>query len=92
MHHRHTDPKKHKDSDKMFHEIATHLNGATEILVMGPGQAKDHIVSHLKNHHHEQLAKKVVGVETVDHPTDNQILDHARRFFKKIDVFTYPRS
>lgn len=31
---------------------------------------------------HEVL---VVGVETVDHPIDGQLLEHARRFFKAAD-------
>lgn len=72
----------HKNAEKFFHELTGSLLNAHEILVIGPGDAKTHFRSHLDKHHHEQLAKKVVGVETVDHPTDGQIVALARKFFK----------
>lgn len=81
------DAKAEKKVDKFFHEVAKHLNGASEILLMGPGIAKQEFLHHLKHHHHESLAEKVVGVETVDHPSDAQILDKAHGFFKKFDLF-----
>jgi hypothetical protein len=35
------------------------------------------------------LEAKIVGVETVDHPTDRQLVAHARHYF---DPKRYPRS
>jgi len=29
--------------------------------------------------------KRIVGVETVDHPSDRQLVAHARRYFKADD-------
>lgn len=31
------------------------------------------------------MADKVIGVETVDHPTDGQVLAYARRYFRAAD-------
>ena len=33
-------------------------------------------------HRAPTLSAKIVGVETVDHPTDGELVAHARRFFK----------
>lgn len=73
--------------EKYFHELAQHLNTAKQILIIGPGNAKQEFMSHLEKHHHQAIAKNVVGVETVDHPSENQILEHARTFFRKFDLF-----
>jgi hypothetical protein len=35
--------------------------------------------------HNPQLKKIIAGVETVDHPTDGQIVAMARKFFKVTD-------
>lgn len=71
-----------KNLEKFFHELAGALKDANEILLTGPGEAKIHFQSHLKEHHHAQIGNKVVGVETTDHPTDGQIIALAKQFFK----------
>jgi len=86
-HHTSHDEQKHKNAEGFFHELASELKGASELLLVGPGLAKAQFKHHLENHHHQDLAKKVVGMETCDHPTDNQILDLGRKFFKKYDLF-----
>ena len=35
--------------------------------------------------HHALVADKVLSVETVDHPTDNQLVAFAKKYFKKAD-------
>lgn len=72
----------HKNLEKFFHELAGALTNAHEILLAGPGEAKVHFQTHLKQHHHAQIGSKVVGVETTDHPTDGQIIALAKKFFK----------
>lgn len=72
----------HKDSEKFFHTVAEALTGANEVLLVGPGDAKLHFKNHLERHHHTEIGKKIVGTETVDHPTDNQIVALAKKFFK----------
>ena len=56
------------------------LDGAREILVVGPGNAKLAFIKHVHRHHHE-VEPRIVGVETVDHPSDGQLVDYARRYF-----------
>ena len=67
-----------------FDDIAKALDGAPEWLLTGPGGAKDEMSSYLRTLKYG-LQEKLVGVETVDHPTDGQLVDHARRFFKAVD-------
>jgi stalled ribosome rescue protein Dom34 len=67
-----------------FHDIVEALKPATEWLLVGPGSAKLELAKHIRSHD-AQLADRIVGVETVDHPTDRQIVAHARAFFKKAD-------
>ncbi len=73
---------RHKNSEKFFHEVAGALTNAHEVLLVGPGDAKTHFRTHLESHHHNQIGNKIVGVETVDHPTDGQIVALAKKFFK----------
>jgi stalled ribosome rescue protein Dom34 len=74
-----------KKSEHFFHQVAEHLKGAEHLLLMGSGLGKEHFKTHLESHHHE-LAKLIVGVDTVDHPTDNQLVAHAREAFSKHNV------
>lgn len=87
-HHHNNEAAKHKDHNPFYHSVANELKTASEILVLGHGTAKQEFIHHLENHHHADVAKKVVGVEAVDHPTDNQILAFARKFFQKQHLFT----
>lgn len=73
--------------EKYYHELAKRISAASEILLVGPGLAKQEFKHHLEKHHHEAIAKKVVGMETVDHPTEKQVLATARKFFKKFDLY-----
>lgn len=63
-----------------YDKIAKLLEGAGEILVVGPGNAKLELVRHFDKHQH-LLGAKIVGVETVDHPSDGQLVAHARKYF-----------
>ena len=89
-HHTSRDPENHKNSEKFFHDVASELADAAEILLVGPGLAKQHFGEHLKRHHHATLAKAVVGLETSHHLSDEKLLELSRRFFRKLDLFTSP--
>jgi stalled ribosome rescue protein Dom34 len=63
-----------------YHAVVEALKGAQEILVVGPAQAKLQLIKHI--HAHDQaMADKVVGVETIDHPSDGQLVAYARKYF-----------
>jgi hypothetical protein len=67
-----------------FHRVAQALLGAEEILVVGPAQAKLHLLKHI--HVYEAaLVPKLIGLETVDHPTDAQLVAYARKYFRAKD-------
>ncbi len=67
--------------DKQYlHAIAEALKGAQEILVVGPAQAKLQLIKHLHSHD-PQVGNKVVGVESIDHPSDAQLVAYARKYF-----------
>jgi stalled ribosome rescue protein Dom34 len=71
--------RKAEDKD-YYRAVAEALKGAQEILVVGPAQAKLLLVKHL--HADEPaLADKVIGVESVDHPSDGQLVAYARKYF-----------
>lgn len=73
--------------DGFYKELAESIKNAKEVVVIGPSDAKLHFKAYLGKHFTNTIAKKVVAFETVDHPTDNQILEHARKFFKAYDAF-----
>lgn len=80
-----TSDKYHPEEERhFFHEVAHALEGTNEVLVLGPSTAKLHFLKHV--HKHEQsLEPRIIGVETVDHPTDNQLAAYVRRYFLKAD-------
>jgi stalled ribosome rescue protein Dom34 len=63
-----------------YHAVVEALTGAQEILVVGPAQAKLQLIKHIHSHD-PALSDKVVGVETVDHPSDGQLVAYARKYF-----------
>ena len=71
--------RKAEDHD-YYHAVVEALAGAQEILVVGPAQAKLQLVKHIHSHD-PAMSDKVVGVETVDHPSDGQLVAFARRYF-----------
>jgi stalled ribosome rescue protein Dom34 len=72
------------DAKRFFDEVARAVDGAEEILIVGPATAKLEFIRHLHAHERD-LEAKVVGVETVDHPTDGQLVAYVRRYFRAID-------
>jgi hypothetical protein len=73
-----------EDQKRFFREVAHALAAADEVLVVGPSTAKLHFLRYA--HAHEPgLEARIVGVETVDHPTDPQLAAFARRYFYEVD-------
>jgi hypothetical protein len=68
------------DAPRFFSDVLRALEPATEILVVGPSTAKINFADYVREH---ATAVRVVGVETVDHPTRNQIAAYVRRYFTR---------
>jgi hypothetical protein len=67
-----------------FDQVAKALDGAGEILIAGPANAKLELKKHL-DEKWPAIARRIVGVENADHPSDGALLDHARRYFTAAD-------
>ncbi len=76
---------------RFFAEIAHALDGAHEILLIGPAQTKEEFASYLRDKH-PPLGRAIVAVESADHPTDAQVLAYARRHFTAIDRMLGPSA
>jgi len=72
------------DAKRFFHEVARSLDAAEEILLVGPSTGKLELLRYLHKHNHA-LESRIVGVETVDHPTDGQLVAYAKKYFKRSD-------
>ncbi|MDA8225980.1 MAG: translational machinery protein [Betaproteobacteria bacterium] len=67
-----------------YRDIAQAIGDAHEILVVGPSTAKLVFIKYLAQHDPQKM-EHVIGVETVDHPTDAQLVAHARSYFRARD-------
>ncbi|HYM23543.1 MAG TPA: hypothetical protein VEU08_10050, partial [Vicinamibacterales bacterium] len=72
------------DEPQFYRDVAEALGDAREILVAGPSTAKTEFVKFLQRHA-APVSRCVVGVETLDRLTDNQLLVEARKFFARAD-------
>ena len=71
------------DDVHFFTELAKAI-AAPEVLVVGPGTAKTAFERFVAAEH-PAFAKRIVAVETLDHPSDGQLLAHGRQFFHRFD-------
>ena len=69
--------------------VADSIADAAAMLVTGPANEKTELIKHIRQHK-PALIEKIVAVETVDRPSDRQLVDHARRHFKA-DHMMQPR-
>ena len=69
---------------KFLEQVAGAISRSGAILIVGPASAKTEFSKYLKAAH-PAIASKVSAVEPMDHPTEGQLLAHARHFFKADD-------
>jgi stalled ribosome rescue protein Dom34 len=75
----------HATADHEFlHAVAQSVADAGAILLTGPGKAKNELAAHIEQHD-PKLKKLIAGIETVDHPSDGELVAHARKYFKAED-------
>ena len=72
------------EDQHFYHEVVEAMKDAQEILIVGPANAKLNLVKHIHSHD-KQMIDKVIGVETVDHPSDAQLVAYARKYFDAAD-------
>jgi stalled ribosome rescue protein Dom34 len=75
----------HAQEDKnYFQAIIEAVSGSGAILITGPANAKTELVKYI-HQHDPRMMKTVVGIETVDHPSDAQLVAYARKYFEGTD-------
>ena len=72
------------ENQPFFEDVAKAIADAGAILIVGPAQEKDDFARILAESH-PAIRAHVEAVESADHPTDGELLDHARRFAKAAD-------
>jgi len=81
-HHKHQG--KAEDNAAFFADIATALNGTREVLLTGPGLARNQFRDWAASHN-KAVAGAIVDSVATDHPSDAQLVALAREYFKKFD-------
>ena len=75
----------HVQADNDFlHAIAASVADAGAVLITGPANAKAQLVKHI-DQHDPQLMKIIAGVETVDHPSDAELVSYAKHYLLASD-------
>jgi hypothetical protein len=69
---------------EFFGQVCDALTGIPEVLVVGPKTGIADFSTTSKKHR-AALAAQVVGYEVVDHPSENQLVAMARKYFLKYD-------
>jgi stalled ribosome rescue protein Dom34 len=69
---------------EFFSEVCDALAGITEVLVTGSHSTQADF-KHFVEKHRAAVTAQIVGYETVDHPSENQLVAMARKYFLKHD-------
>jgi len=79
------------EDQKFFHAVVTEIGAAGAVLIGGPASAKHELFKHIQRHD-PKLAAKISAVEALDHPTDKELVAHARQYFRAADRMAPQRS
>ena len=71
------------ENQDYLHAVGQAITAADAVLVTGPANAKLEFMKHLARHD-PKLLDKVSAVQTVDHPTDGQLLELGRHHFRMV--------
>lgn len=63
----------------LYTRVAERIPASAHLLILGPGMGKFHLRSHFEDHRPD-LARRIVGFEAMDQPTDAEIADYANRY------------
>ena len=72
------------DDHEFFRAVAQSIADTGAVLLTGPADAKTKLHKYI-DQHDPKLMKIIVGVKTVDHPSDAQLVAYARQYFKAED-------
>jgi stalled ribosome rescue protein Dom34 len=81
-HHKHQG--KAEDNAAFFADITSALVGTHEVLLAGPGIARNQFRDWCSSHR-ATVAETIVDSVSADHPSDGQLVAMARQYFRKFD-------
>ena len=64
--------------------VADSVADAGAVLITGPANAKTELADHIRQND-PALAKVIAGIETVDHPSNPQLIAYAKAYLKASD-------
>lgn len=73
-----------RSEHEFFGEVCDELDGITEVLLAG-GHTALADFRHFVEKHRPQVAARIAGHEIVDHPSENELVALARKYFVKHD-------
>ena len=80
----------HVAADNEFlHAVAASVADAGAVLITGPANTKSQLVKHI-DQHDPKLMKIIAGVETVDHPSDAELVAFARQIIARLPGLPAP--
>ncbi len=68
-----------RDDREYFEAILAELTEVEGWMIAGPTGPRQDFEKYVRVGHAEQLAKKLVGIEAMDEPSDGELLRHARK-------------
>ena len=69
--------------DHDYHgRVAAALGDTCLFLIVGPSTAKSELAATLDEVGGPTIQARIAGVQPIDHPTDGELVAHARKFFK----------
>ena len=68
------------DTARYFDDIAQAISDADGILILGPGFERLELLVHLRRGY-PHVADRIVALETVDHPCEEEMVPWARKHF-----------
>jgi len=74
----------HEHLKRFYHKVAMSLANPDQLLILGPGTAKNEFKHHCEQHGHADLKNAIVGIETMkDHPSKSEMIEVSRKFFNQ---------
>lgn len=70
------------DARRFFHQIMQTLSGNEQILLVGPSTTKLDFLRYVHKHD-PRMEPRIIGIETVDHPTSGQLVAYAKHYFRQ---------
>jgi stalled ribosome rescue protein Dom34 len=72
------------DNAHFLEAVTKAVADAGAVLVTGPGTEKSELIKYIE-HKHPRLRQAIEAVESADHPTDGELVAHARKVLRAED-------